>query len=466
MSSNKMKNAVFPEVDYHAWEQAALKTLKRQSLEALYKETYEGIKLSPIYTKLDNKHSNIRRFSINNSWKIAQKISNPDWEDLVQQIKMVIAGELETISLDIDKLDEIYKLDFTGIVFNNTPILLFTKKNFPTVAKKVIQFGADLTGAVAFDLISSRLDEGYLFKRKRQILRDWGTTISKLDRKHPRLKTILIDSAPYHNSGANAVQELAASLAEAIFYIEEMRKIGWEPYKTIQKMIFHFSIGSNFFMEVAKLRAFRSLWRTVSSAYKVDPEEGNPLISAETSAFTKSLLDPHMNILRSGNEAFAAVIGGVDFLHVTPFNSISNLADEFSMRIARNTQLILREEAYLNKVIDPAGGSFYIESLTSNLIEKAWELFQDIDEKGGIYSVLQNGSFQRMIKETLLKKTEDIRNRKKLMIGVNIFKQDPNGKYSRKSKPISENNIDFVKIEPLERVRLAEKCESGDCNGS
>ncbi|MCR2820332.1 methylmalonyl-CoA mutase family protein [Lederbergia panacisoli] len=461
MASIKMKNAIFPEADYHAWEQAALKALKNQSLETLYSETYEGIKLSPIYTKKDIKDSNIRVFSANNGWKIAQKICNPMWNELIQQLKRVMEFGQETISFDVDKLDEIHKLDFTKIELSNTPLLLFTKYNFPTLTKNILQVDAALTGAVACDLISSRLEKGYLFKHDGQTWRDWRETISKLDEKHPRIKTILIDCSIYHNSGANAVQELAASLAEAIFYIEEMRKIGWEPHKTINKMIFHFSIGSNFFMEVAKLRAFRSLWRTVSTAYEVDPDQNNPLISAETSAFTKSLLDPHTNILRSGNEAFAAAIGGVDFLHVTPFNGISDPADEFSMRIARNTQLLLREEAFLDKVIDPAGGSFYIEAITSNLIERAWELFQTIDGKGGIYPVLQSGWFQTKIKETLFKKMEDIRSRKKIMIGVNIFTQDAK-KLLRKSKTPYEYEKDTVKIEPLEKVRLAEKYESGE----
>ncbi|MBS4199603.1 methylmalonyl-CoA mutase [Bacillus sp. FJAT-49732] len=470
MSIHDIKNAVFPKASYEAWEQAALKTLKSNSLEALYKETYEEIKLSPIYTKndIDNRveDSCFRGVFENNNWKIAQKLCSHNWDDLKRL--MLEAKELgqETVSFDADHLNDIHKVDFAEInkIFNlsSTPIMIFTNYHYQSIAHQLLQMNADhVSGAVAFDIISSQLEQGYLYKQEGQSWEAWKQMISKLEAKFPSLRTILIDSTPYHNSGANAVQELAASLSEAVLVIEELRKIGWEPRKAMQKMIFHFSIGSNFFMEIAKLRAFRILWKTITSAYNVPFELCFPLISAETSNFTKSVLDAYTNILRSGNEAFAAVIGGVNFLHVKPFKSVSYPTDEFAMRIARNTQLLLREEAYLDKVIDPSGGSFYTEVLTTNLVDKAWELFQMIDKKGGIYSVLQSGWFQNIVKEVLTKRLEDIQTRKKVMIGVNAFKQDSSLPSWQKSKPVYDNPEDTVKIEPLVQVRLAEKSESG-----
>ncbi|MBS4194597.1 methylmalonyl-CoA mutase family protein [Lederbergia citri] len=470
MSIREIKNAVFPNNKYEIWEQVALKTIKSHSLETLYSETYEGIKLSPIYTKKGVKNrledSYSRGLYIKNNRRIAQKLYCTNWDDLTRQMVKAKECGQETVSFDVDNLHDTAKLDFGELsnIFNlrTTPLLLFTKYNFQLIARKLLQIDADhVIGALAVDLISSQLKRGYLYKLEGQTWADWKEMICKLDAKYPSLRTIVIDSTPYHNSGANAIQELAASLSEAIHYIEEMQKLGWEPHRTMKKMIFHFSIGNHFFMEIAKLRAFRLLWKTVCSAYEIDPVECNPLISAETSTFTKSLLEPYNNILRSGNEAFAAVAGGVNFLHVAPFN-ISDPSDEFAMRIARNTQLLLREESYLDKVVDPAGGSFYVETLTGELVEKAWELFQTIDKKAGIYSVLQSGWFQSIVKGTLSKRIEDIETRKKSMIGVNVFKQDSNVASLHISKSDDNHEMDSVKIEPLEQVRLAEKSESGD----
>ncbi|MCJ8006770.1 methylmalonyl-CoA mutase family protein [Lederbergia wuyishanensis] len=471
MSIRENKNAFFSKASYEEWEKIVLKTLKSDSLETLYNETYEGIKLSPIYTIKDVKNRLEDAFICgsppNNNWKISQKLCSSNWNELKQHL--VEAKELgqETVSFDVDNFHDLQQLDFTEInkIFDLscTPLLLFSKCNFQIIARRLLLMNTNhVFGSVAVDMISSQLEQGHLYKQEGQTWIEWKENLSKLDEKYPSLRTILIDSSSYHHSGANAVQELAITLSEAVFYIEELRKSGWEPYEAISKMIFHFSIGNNFFMEIAKLRAFRSLWKTIACAYQVPPEQSVPVISAETSAFTKSLLDPYTNILRSGNEAFAAVIGGVDYLHVTPFNSVSNPSDQFAMRIARNTQLLFREESYLDKVIDPAGGSFYIETLTFNLVEKAWELFQMIDSKGGIYSVLESGWLQDKVKETLKKRIEDLQTKEQLMIGVNAFRLDSNIKSLQKPKHHYRMKDDVIKIEPLELVRLAEKSESGE----
>ena len=144
--------------------------------------------------------------------------------------------------------------------------------------------------------------------------------------------------------------------------------------EAISKMIFQFSIGSNFFMELAKLRAARILWDKITKVYGAEVQYRGMQIAAETSSFTKTVYDPYVNILRAGNEAFAAVVGGVQYLHVTPFDEITG-SSQLSERIARNTQNILKEEAHLQKVIDPAGGSWYVEALTTELSRKSLAVF-------------------------------------------------------------------------------------------
>ncbi|MBS4176407.1 methylmalonyl-CoA mutase family protein [Lederbergia citrea] len=471
MSIEQAKKAKFLSTGYELWEQTAEKSLKGKPIELLNSETYENITISPIYTKKDIQNIKIDQFPGSyvrtfknvdlNNWKIAQNLRCSDWSDLKKLLGKGLENGLETISLDLDELEDINKFNFEELhdIVNNIPYMIITKSNFQQIAEKLLQSDLDVTGVIATDPLTSGLSQGYLNGSKHW--QEWQENIIKLDQKLPNLKTILIDTSPYHNSGSNVVQELAVALAEAVFYIEQMRGRGWETEKTIQKIVFHFSIGSDFFLEIAKLRAFRKLWKTIVHAYRIKPSDNHVTVSAETSSFTKSILDPHVNILRSGNEAFAAILGGVDFLHVTPFDEHAAISNEFSMRIARNTQLLLREESYLNRVIDPAGGSFYIESLTETLVEKAWKFFQEIDLHGGIYSTLESGWLQQKIKETLNRKVEDVNTGKRSLIGVNVYAQ-PNEllSFEQRSKEATKTDDSRkIKIEPLSRTRLAEAYE-------
>ena len=153
------------------------------------------------------------------------------------------------------------------------------------------------------------------------------------------------------------------------------------------KQSFTFSSGSNFFMEVAKFRAARLLWARAVGATGAPAEAGRLVFHARTSLWNKTVLDPHVNLLRTTTEAFAAVIGGCASLHVAPFDECQRVPDDFSRRLARNIQLILAEECQLGRVVDPAGGSWYVESLTRQLVAKAWALFQDVERRGGMASL-------------------------------------------------------------------------------
>ena len=183
-------------------------------------------------------------------------------------------------------------------------------------------------------------------------------------------------------------------------------------------------------------------------------------MSAETSTFTKSTLDSYVNLLRAGNEAFTAVLGGIDYLHVSPFDEVTADSNDFSARIARNTQLLFREESHVNKVIDPAGGSYYLESLTADLVESGWRFFQDLDRRGGIFQALESGSLQLEINKTLEKRMEDVKTRAKSMIGVNVFAQlneKPTFPQSKIAKPNAKAGE--MKIQPIPETRLAEPFE-------
>jgi methylmalonyl-CoA mutase len=186
------------------------------------------------------------------------------------------------------------------------------------------------------------------------------------------------------------------------------------------------------------------------------------IISAKTSTFTKSIFDPYVNLLRAGNEAFAAIIGGVQYLQVTPFDSLTHSTSS-AERIARNTQLILKQEAHLGTVMDPAGGSWYLEELTNTLAEKAWEYFQKIEGQGSILNALKSGWLQQEINTVFEKKNLDIQTRKQSMIGTNIYadlnETQPNPLQRNMNRFFANRDYALSKIEAIPLRRLTEPFE-------
>ncbi len=436
----EMKKQTFKQQSIEDWEKAAKKSLKNKTLQSLKRTTYEGITLSPLYTKESIKtlHSEnvpgkapfTRGFEprgyIKEPWGIAQQLKSKHWDSLVKLLFDSVKRGQNTISFCMDELEDIEQLDFNIIAENiqlkEVPVCLITKKYFSNVIESIssLEDRKQLHGIIGTDIVSATIHEEKMINTSSEMYQQWQANVEKAATIAPNVKMILIDTTPYHNGGAHAIQELAIALAEAVFYIEAMKEKGWEPEKTVNKMAFHFAISGNFFMEIAKFRAFRTLWSTICSAYEIAENKRKVVISAETSQFTNRI-DPYVNMLRAGNEAFAGILGGIDFLHVSPYDQISENSNEFSNRIARNTQLILKEESLLNKVVDPAGGSYYIESITAELINRTWSLFQTIEEKGGIIDVLNTHWLQQEIAKVMDKRHHDIITRNKSIIGTNIY---------------------------------------------
>jgi methylmalonyl-CoA mutase len=198
-----------------------------------------------------------------------------------------------------------------------------------------------------------------------------------------------------------------------------MNARGISPETTLAKTRIRLSVGSDYFMEIAKIRAARWLWSKVAAAYGV---ENAPVhIHASTSKWNKTTYDAHTNMLRVTSEAFAAVVAGVDSLHIGPYDEISGKTDEFSRRIARNLHTILREECGLDQVIDPAGGSTYIEWLTDKIAARSWEIFQDIEKQGGMPAALEAGTVQQAVQGVAKAKFTNIRRRKDKIVGCNMY---------------------------------------------
>lgn len=265
---------------------------------------------------------------------------------------------------------------------------------------------------------------------------------------------ITVNTVPYHLAGANAVQELALALAEAVCLIG----MAENKNEAAAKCVIHFAAGPVFFTELAKIRAFRTLWSAFMGAYNLN-EKAKPKLSVETSEAMLSLLDPHVNILRTGSAAFSAVIGNVDYLTVKPFDEVTGCTTGLSKRIAHNIPRLLKHEALLDKVTDPAGGSYYVESLTEEIGRLAWDLFADIEEAGGIREALMAGTIQKDIAAVQAKKERNLAVRHQQMIGTNVY-ANPTEQIDSMKKEKAVPAFDGEPIEPLELKRMAEPFEA------
>ncbi|RME97015.1 MAG: methylmalonyl-CoA mutase, partial [Chloroflexi bacterium] len=237
----------------------------------------------------------------------------------------------------------------------------------------------------------------------------------------PQLQIVTVHGQPYANAGASVVQELAFVLATAVEYLREMNARELPVNAVAPHIRLALSIGSNYFMEVAKLRAARVLWAKAVKAMGGSRAAQKATIHAETGTSNKTTLDPHVNLLRVTTEAFAAAVGGADSLHTHPFDTAFGLPDEFSRRIARNTQLILQHEAHLTRVIDPAGGAWAVESLTDAVARNAWTLFRQVEAQGGMLAALQAGFPQAQVAQTAAERTKNLAVRKDVLVGTNRY---------------------------------------------
>jgi methylmalonyl-CoA mutase len=251
-------------------------------------------------------------------------------------------------------------------------------------------------------------------------------------------KALSVSGIHFNNAGANTVQELAFSLSAGNDYMSNLTDLGVDATLINKKLKFHFGIGGNYFFEIAKFRAARFLWGQIMQKYGVSKEESQMHIHAQTTEWNKTIYDPYTNMLRTTTEAMSAVLGGVESLTVDPFNKIFEDTNNFSERIARNQQIVLKEEAYFDKVTDPAAGSYYIENLTNEIAQKAWKLFLEIENKGGYIKAFMEGFIQNMLSEEAKSRKNAIVNRQENLLGINQY---PNFNESKQQ-------IDFSVLEP------------------
>lgn len=471
----------FPRPTYEAWRQAAEKALKGKSFEeTLVTRTYEDILLQPIYMpesieSLPHVTSMLPGMApygrgthtlgyIQKTWDVAQELVADTPQTCNQIVKQdikrgqtmihIVLDTRTCLGMDTDQAQsgarnglslctrEDVKQTFEGINLEQFPILIQSGVSAQSILALLVAVLREqglseeaLHGCIGMDPLGLWIKEGTLPYSLEGVYDAMSQMTLWASHHAPALQTVLVQGHPYHDGGGNAVHELAFSLATGTAYIRAMQEREIDIDVIAPRIRFSFSLGSNFFMEIAKLRAARILWTKIVTAFGGSEASAKMIMHGRTSYWTKTVYDPYVNMLRTTTEAFAGVIGGVDSLHASPFDEAIGEADEFSRRIARNTQLLLKEEAHLGKTIDPAGGSWYIEVLTDQLARKAWELFQHIEAKGGMVRALEDGIPQQHIAELACTRKQNIGFRKERIVGTNIYA-------NMKEKPLLRASVD------------------------
>ncbi len=277
----------------------------------------------------------------------------------------------------------------------------------------------------------------------------------------PKFNSISISGYHMQEAGANLVQELAYTLADGREYVRAAIEAGMDVDKFAGRLSFFFAIGMNFFMEAAKLRAARLLWHRIMTEFGAQNERSKMLRThCQTSGVSLQEQDPYNNVVRTAYEAMSAVLGGTQSLHTNALDEAMALPTEFSARIARNTQLILQEETGVTAVVDPLAGSYYVESLTAELAEKAWALMDEVEEMGGMTKAVASGMPKLRIEESAATRQAMIDRGTEVIVGVNKYRRD-------NEDPIDLLDIDNSKVRDSQIARLESiraSRDEGACN--
>ncbi|MEM4409609.1 MAG: methylmalonyl-CoA mutase family protein [Candidatus Caldarchaeum sp.] len=442
----------FPPVSPGEWKDLILADLGGADYEkTLVWKTYEGLRVEPFYTiedieglahlrSLPGEFPYIRGSKPLAQWSITEEIGDNDPRHANEVAKEGLNRGLDCLTFrceygsrrvrgvrilsqgDMSRILKDIPIDRVPINFiaGFSPIAVQAMLAAEVEARGLSIH--EISGCIMADPLSHLATYGSLPTTRKDVFNELSRAVSFAESKAPRLRCLSASSHPFHEAGASAVEELAFTLSEGAEYLAELTDLGISASAASRHMVFRFSIGSNYFMEIAKLRAARMLWAHIVRAFGSDDEESFKMtIYARTSLRNKTIYDPYVNMLRVTTEAMSAAVGGADYIAVGAFDELIKPPDDFSRRIARNTQLILKNESYVEDVIDPAAGSYYIEMLTDMLADAAWKLFLSVEKEGGFIEALQKGFIQGKIETTRKEKERNIALRKDMVLGTNNF---------------------------------------------
>ena len=447
-----MKHSLFSEFDpipSKQWKQKIQFELKGEDYnDTLIWNSPENIMVKPFYSGEDLP-DNLPINSNTNGFKIGQNIFVFDLDKSIERALVSINRGADNIiftieneEIDVAKLLEKLPLETCEIYFNLNFISVEYISKIEAIAKsKNAKIYCNL------DPIGQFAKEGNWFKTPEK---DNFETLNLISKKVSQSSILSINSSLYQNAGANRVQELAYSLAHANEYLNRITSIN-------QPIVFKISVGTNYFFEIAKLRAYRILFNSIAKEY--NPNLECHLLVTPTKR-NKTIYDYNVNMLRTTTECMSAIIGGADTITNLPYDALYHKDNEFGDRIARNQLLILKNESYFDKVNNPADGTYYIETLTQQLAEKALILFKDIEANGGFLKQLNEGIIKRKIQESADKEQELFDSGKEVLLGTNKYpNKDDKMKHDLELFPFVKVNPRKTLITPIIEKRLSEKIE-------
>ena len=492
------------------WKDLASKELKDRSIDELNWETLEGLAIKPLYTSADLENlthldglPGFEPFTrgpkatmyTGRAWTIRQYAGFSTAEESNAFYRKNLAAGQQGVSVAFDLATHrgydsdhprvegdvgkagvaIDSVEDMKILFNKIPLdqvsvsMTMNGAVIPTLACYIVageEQGVEqklLSGTIQNDILKEFMVRNTYVYPPEPSMRIVADIIEYTSSNMPKFNSISISGYHMQEAGANLVQELAYTLADGKEYVRTAIERGMDVDKFAGRLSFFFAIGMNFFMEAAKLRAARLLWHRIMEEFDAKDVKSKMLRThCQTSGVSLQEQDPYNNVVRTAYEALSAVLGGTQSLHTNALDEAIALPTEFSARIARNTQLILQEETGVSNVIDPLAGSYYVESLTAELADAAWDIIKEIDEMGGMTKAVASGMPKLRIEESAAKRQAMLDKGEEVVVGVNKYRLETQDK-------IDIRNIDDSMVRETQISRLADVKKNRDderCNNA
>lgn len=475
MEEKKKLFEEFPPVTTEQWEAVIEKDLKGADYnKKLVWKTAEDFPVRPYYRAEDLQHITWMGVMPNqfpfvrgnrsqeNNWLIRQDIIVKNVAEANKQALDAISRGCNSIGfkLENNKIYDAIEIStlLNGIDQKKVEINLFNNKYHLPLLEMMSKV-PEVKGSLNYDPLTRYLRRGTWFVSETT---DMELAYIMVKAEMPDFQTIGVNSHIFTNAGATIVQEMAFALSIGAEYLDQLTEKGLTVDEIAPKMRFNVAVGQNYFMELAKMRAYRYLWANIVKAYGGKEENAKMHIHACNAEIGMSLYDAYVNMLRTTTGTMSAVLGGVDSFCVTPFDTPFENPTDFASRISRNQQLILKEEAHFDKVADPAAGSYYIENLTDSIAKAAWDLFNKIQDEGGYLAAVRKGYIQALIKESAAKKFSNVATRRETILGTNQF---PNFTETMKFAPeawvfeANDRRDENAEIETIVTFRAAQQFE-------
>ena len=443
MEDNKLFSE-FPPVSTEKWEEVINKDLKGADYEKkLVWRTIEGFKVKPYYRAenlegleyLDSNPGEMPytrgKHVADNVWEVRQDIHVQDPKEANRIALDAVergATSLGLCAKGVATVDDMAVL-LKGIYINAVSINFMCSTDYLATLKLYVDYARregydtkELCGSCDFDMFRYALKHGRFHRGEEGDLQAAKELVEYAHEALPKFRVLGVSGATLHNAGSNIVQELGFSLAAANELVARLSDLGCKMEHVASSITLNVGVGSTYFMEIAKIRAARLLWSKIMEQYKPACDCVYKLfINATTSRWNQSVYDPYVNMLRSTTEAMSSAVAGADSISVLPFDTAYKESDDFGYRIARNQQLLLKEESYLDKIVDPAAGSYYIENLTDEIAQGAWKHFLSVEEAGGMCKALRAGLVQDEVEKTAQQRDLDIATRNTTILGTNQY---------------------------------------------